>query len=246
MRIAAYHRPMASPRPRPTAATRLVDELLGGAAHPLAGELGGWFEDRGRFRAWAEANGPKIRKKVRGAGTDPGSLEDLRAELAVAWRLLADRRMDVAFEAYGSGRGGPDFTVTYRATTRFNVEVTRLRGEPDGDALASVVLGKLRQLPPSVANVLVLAVGRPVDGDAMATAVAALRSAADAREARILARAGVVSSRAFYDRFLRLGAAIAWSDAAPAPSAAAWPNPGARISVPPPALRALTQALESR
>ena len=122
---------MAPPGPRPTAAARLVVELLGDTAHPLAGELGGWLEERGRFRAWAEANGPKIRKKVRGAGSDSGSLADVRAELAVARRLLADRRMDVAFEAYGSRQLGPDFTVTYRSTTRFNVEVTRLRGEPN-------------------------------------------------------------------------------------------------------------------
>ena len=235
---------MASTGPRPTAATRLVDELLGDASHPLAGELGGWLEDRGRFRAWAEANGPKIRKKVRGAGSDPGSLGDVRAELAVARRLLADRRLDVAFEAYGSGKGGPDFTVTYRATTRFNVEVTRLRGEPDADALASAILGKLRQLPPSVANVLVLAVSRPVDGEAIAAAAAALRSAADAREAWLLSRAGVETGRAFYDRLLRLGAVIASADDPGAPSVAIWPNPAARIAVPPPALRAVTQALD--
>ena len=235
---------MASPGPRPTAVTRLVDELLGGASHPLARELGGWLEDRGRFRAWAEANGPKIRKKVRGAGSDGGSLADVRAELAVARRLLADRRMEVAFEAYGSRQVGPDFTVIYRATTRFNVEVTRLRGAPDPDALASAILGKLRQLPASVANVLVLAVLRPVDVDAIAGAAAALRSAADAREPWLLSRAGVETSRAFYDRFLRLGAVVAWSEGGSA-AVAARPNPAARIAVPPPALSAVTRALET-
>jgi hypothetical protein len=237
---------MASSDRRPTAAARLVGELLGGASHPLAPELGGWLEDRGRFRAWAAANGPKIRKKLRGAGTDAGSLADVRAELLVARRLLADHRLEVAFEAYGSGQGGPDFTVTYRATTRFNVEVTRLRGEPSGEAIAAAVLGKLRQLPPSVANVLVLSTGEPVTAYLVAGAAASLRSAADAREAWLLSRAGVETSRAFYDRFLRLGAVLALAADAAEPSVASWANPSARIAIPAPALRAVAAALAPR
>lgn len=237
---------MTPPGTRPTAAARLVADLVGDASHPLAGEIGGWLEDRGRFRAWAEANGPKVRKKVRGAGSDAGSLADVRAELVVARGLLADRRMEVAFEAYGSGRGGPDFTVTWRATTRFNVEVTRLRGEPGTDALAGAILGKLRQLPPSVPNVLVLAVAQPVAVEAFAQAAATLRSLADARNPWLLSRAGVDSSRAFYDRFLRLGAVLAWAErAGEGPSVAAWSNASARIAVPGPALRALAMALEA-
>ena len=98
-----------------------------------------------------------------------------------------------------------------------------------------------------MANVLVLAVSRPVDGEAIAGAAAALRSAADSREPWLLSRAGVDTGRAFYDRFLRLGAVVAWAEgASPVPMVAAWSNPAARITVPAPALRAVGQVLAAR
>jgi hypothetical protein len=155
--------------------------------------------------------------------------------------------MEVAFEAYGSGHGGPDFTITYRATSRFNVEVTRLRGSPSEEAIGAAVLGKLRQLPPSVANVLVLAVSEPVAVDVVAGAAASLRAAADTREPWLLSRAGVETGRAFYDRFLRLGAVLAWTeDAADGSVVATWPNPSVRIPVPAQALRAVDRAIGTR
>jgi hypothetical protein len=98
-----------------------------------------------------------------------------------------------------------------------------------------------------VANAVVLAVSIPVPVATIAGAATALRSAADAREAWLLARAGVDTGRAFYDRFLRLGAVLAWAEAAgEAVDVAVWPNPSARIAVPAPALWAVVQALAAR
>ena len=109
---------------------RLAADISGGASgDPLAAELTDWLADSSRFRAFAERHRDKIRKKVRTA-TDAEALRDVRAELAVAYRLLADRRFELAFEAYGAGRVGPDFTVTFRAGRIFNLEVTRLRRPP--------------------------------------------------------------------------------------------------------------------
>ena len=109
----------------PPAARVLVDHLGDGAAlpGPLA-DLEDWLAGSSRLRAFVDANRDKIRKKVRLATTDDTRL-DLWAELRVATRLLADRRIELAFEAYGSGNRGPDFTATYRAGRELNLEVTQ-------------------------------------------------------------------------------------------------------------------------
>ena len=165
----------------PPAARVLVDHLGDGAAlpGPLA-DLEGWLAGSARLRAFVDANRDKIRKKVRLATTDDTRL-DLWAELRVATRLLADRRIELAFEAYGSGNRGPDFTATYRAGRPFNVEVTRRHG-PAADGLERTVLAKLRQLPPSRANVLVVAADAA--GDEPARPGAGAPRAADPRRPR--------------------------------------------------------------
>jgi hypothetical protein len=89
-------------------------------------EIHAWLASSSRFRTFAEANRDKIRKKFRGA-TDPEASLDVRAELRAARLLLADRRIELAFEAYGSGKGGPDFTISFRGAIAFDLEVTRLR-----------------------------------------------------------------------------------------------------------------------
>ena len=71
----------------------------------MAAELVGWLTSSARFRTFAEAHRDKIRKKLSGAA-DADALRDVRAELQIARLLLADRRFEVAFEAYGSGKKG--------------------------------------------------------------------------------------------------------------------------------------------
>ena len=135
-----------------------------------------------RFRAFAEGNRAKIHKKLGGARDDE-SLRDVRAELQVAHLLLADRRIEVAYEAYGSGKAGPDFTITYRATRTVNVEVTRMQRVAEPTGVAESIVAKLRQLPPSVPNILVLAVGGASAEDVDVAAAAGLLSArADAKD----------------------------------------------------------------
>jgi hypothetical protein len=84
----------------------------------MAEELVGWLAASARFRAFAEAHRDKIRKRLRTAA-DAEALRDVRAELQVARLLLADRRVELAFEPYGAGKAGPDFTVIYRGAGRF-------------------------------------------------------------------------------------------------------------------------------
>ena len=148
---------MSRTKAQVSAADRLGQFLSDGADDELAEELVGWLASSRRFRAFADAHRDKIRKKLRSA-TDADARRDVRAELLVAHRLLADRRIELAFEADGSGKGGPDFSVALHSGRRCNVEVTRLRSLPTDKALAGTVLAKLRQLPPSAPNILVIAV----------------------------------------------------------------------------------------
>jgi hypothetical protein len=235
----------------PASVQRLVQHLVGEApsdpvADPLADELAGWIADSNRFRAFAEAHRDKIRKKLRTAGDAEGR-RDVRAELRVAQLLLADDRVAVAFEAHGAGRGGPDFTVMFRGHPAFELEVTRMRRDPVGAADGGPLLAKLRQLATGESNVLLVAlVGDRGDAFDVAAAVRGLRARADAKDEAFFARRGFESSRAFYDRFLRLGAVIGWCDAGVGEArATAWTNPSARRPPPERALRALLECLRA-
>src|SRR5712691_5055332 len=94
--------------------------------------LGRWLEDSPRFRAFITTNQDKVRKKLSIPDEEEHRL-DVRAELLVAYLLVADRRFELSFEAYGARRLGPDLTVTFRANQRFNLEVTRLRAAAASD-----------------------------------------------------------------------------------------------------------------
>jgi hypothetical protein len=224
---------------------RLAGHLFGGEpAGELAEEITAWLAGSARFRAFADVHRDKVRKKLRTA-TDADALRDVRAELRVAHLLLADRRIELAFEAHGAGRGGPDFTVAFRGARSFDLEVTRLRGDPGATSHGGPLLAKLRQLPPSVANVLLVAVeGGRADALDVAGAVRDLRARADARDEDFFQRRALEDARDFYHRFLRLGAVVTFSDDGTGEGrTSSWRNASARIQVSEPALRACVAAL---
>jgi hypothetical protein len=211
---------------------------------PIALELLEWLTASARFRAFAEANRDKVRKKFRGA-TDPEARRDVRAELQTARLLLADRRIELAFEAYGSGKVGPDFTVTFRGARSFNLEVTRPHRAPDVGALAASLLVKLRQLPPSASNAILFAIdGDTADALDVDTATHALRSRADAKDEAFFTTRGFDGTRGFYERYLRLGAVFVSAEGASGDARATlWFNRSARIAMPEPAARACLRCL---
>lgn len=230
--------------PRLTRAERLAGGLLDGAVDdPIADDLVAWLAHSPRFRAFAEAHRAKIRKKLRSA-SDSESRRDVRAELRTASLLLDDPHIDLAFEAYGARRRGPDFSADYRGR-RFNLEVTRLRHARSATAFQRPFLAKLRQLPPSVPNLLLVA----VDGDHaealdVATTARELRQLADRKAEAFFVARGFSGTRDFYDRYLRLGAVITWAEAADGDArAAAWINRSARIALPERAVRACLACL---
>ncbi len=136
--------------------------------------------------------------------------------------------------------------MTYRGHHAFDLEVTRPRHALDREGVATTLLVKLRQLPPSVANVILIvghdAAAIPVD---VGTAVRAIRARADAKDEPYFARRSFASTRQFYDRFLRLGAVLVWN-ASPdnLPRTTLWRNGSARIAVPERAMAAVEACLE--
>lgn len=229
-----------------TAVDRLADYLMGGTDnHPLAHELCAWLTESARFRLFADAHRDKIRKKLRGAA-DSETLRDVRAELRVAHLLLAERRIELGFEAFGSTRGGPDFTVRFRGERPFNLEVTRLRRPPAEVHDGGPLLAKLRQLPPSMPNALVIRIDGVSAGDLdIETAVLGLRRRADAKDEAFFRRQRLDGTQEFYARFLRLGAVIVWCEGAPGDARASiWTNRSARILLPDRAVRSCLACLQ--
>jgi hypothetical protein len=214
---------------------RLVAYLLDGvapSAGDLEGELGEWLSASSRFAAFVEAHRDKIRKKLRVA-SDQDARGDVRAELETAFLLLADRRIELAFEAYGSGRRGPDFTVTFRAAHRFNLEVTRPRpriGEADrSTAIANALLGKLRQFPADAPNALLVATGLAASDDEVGATLRTLKIRADRGDETFFAGRGLSLSQ-FQSAYRRL--AVLMVANAQGPGAFAWSNPEARRPLP--------------
>ena len=107
----------------------LIAYVFDGYPHLLSGTLMHWMESSSRYTAFVDTYRDKIRKKIR-VTRDSESALDVRSELEVAYCLLNDRRLAVAYEPYASARRrGPDFAVTFRANLVFNIEVARLRVE---------------------------------------------------------------------------------------------------------------------
>ena len=205
----------------------------------------GWPVRRGSSE-FGEMHRAKIRKKLRGAA-DPEAQLDVRAELQTAHLLLMDRRIEVAFEAYGSGKVGPDFTASFRGGRAFNLEVTRLRRATAAAGHGGQLLAKLRQLPPSVPNAVLLVIeGDSAEALDVAATFRGLRARADAKEESFFASRGFDGTRGFYDRYLRLGVVIVWCEAAAGDArAASWSNRSARIAFPEQALRACLACLRT-
>ena len=214
-------------------------------------ELGHWIESSPRFGALITANQDKVRKKLN-ASDDENSRLDVRAELLVAYLMLADRRFDVSFETYGARRLGPDLTLTFRANQRFNLEVTRLRatdhpgsaaggpvsgvpvvssGESDAAVarLAHVITSKLRQLPGDLPNGLLIAVrGLTLTEDTLAAAVRLLKLHADRKDQAFLARGGFKDARGLYAQYVHLSGIFLLDEATTPARAIFSPNREAR------------------
>lgn len=213
-----------------------IDELIAAIfdakPHPLAAAVESWIKDSRRFRGFAETYRGKIRKKQRVALTDE-EIKSLHLELDVARWLLTDSRCEVAYEKLASEGGRtPDFTVTFRANTLLNIEVTRMRlSETDESAalqtkVISTVCDKLGQMQPNSLNLLIIGCDLPVDITHVNVGMASLlRAAGDKNEAYFTARR-FKNSADFLKQFQRLGGIKLWE------SGGLWLNKVARPPLP--------------
>jgi hypothetical protein len=193
-----------------------VDELVWVVCGNRTDALGAWLSGRmatsPRFRAFVEDHRDKIGKKVR-AARDAEGVRDLALELETAYRLLGERRFALRYEAYAAGKTrGPDFTVIYKERPACNVEVRRLRGALDSSAFgkwANAICDKTAQLPPSIANVVLIgAEGRDAASFDAAGAMARLRRLAEGGDDAFFARRGYQDARDFLRTLPRLSAAL--------------------------------------
>ena len=225
----------------------LTDYLFGASDSSLGAEIAPWLVASPRFRAFAEIYRDKIRKKARGL-RDDNSRRDLAFELAIASRLLAERRFGVEYESYGVGQRAPDFRVTFRSNLRFNVEVRRLHwsaptpGAPmDPARLIRAVSDKLGQLPTAMINVLFLGAESPSPaGDVLAPAMRSLQERAAAKDEMFFEQRGFTGTRDFQRHYQRLSGAV-WLAGNTGGPPSLWRNPQARHPLPADLARALSQ-----
>lgn len=199
----------------------LLEAAFGGAAHPLAAWYARLLEAAPALRPFTAANASKIRKKARQAA-DADARRDLRCELALA-AALADRRSPLSYEPLAAeGRRGPDFLLRHKGHTDVYVEVSRVRparaaARDPGGRLAAMLCGKLGQLAPGAANLLVVVSDEDAYGaDELAAALLALRGRAEAKDDAYFAFRGLAGARAFHQALPRLSGVLAVMPAAPA------------------------------
>jgi hypothetical protein len=199
----------------------LIDELLthifGSETHALAAQAGVWIAASARFRAFAEQYRDKIRKKVRGI-RDLEGLNDLTFELQVAYLLLSERRFVVEYEKGGVGKQrGPDFHVTFRTHTPFNVEVKRLRASsishaaelPEHSRIAGTTCQKIGQLPAGMINLLAISSdGERYHAADVAAAMTGLRARAERKDDAFFTRRGFLGASDFLKQYQRLSAIL--------------------------------------
>ncbi|MCA9888212.1 MAG: hypothetical protein KC546_07560 [Anaerolineae bacterium] len=190
-----------------------------------------------RHVAFAELYSTKIRAKLRSLRDDEGLL-DLRAELLTAALLLTEKSFSVEYETNNAhSQRWPDFTVTFKTHTQFNVEVRRIRSMEleDEDAgatvvkLMSVLCDKVGQMPPSFINLLWMhAEGDFAEADLVA-ATLTLRQLAERKDEAFFVQRKFKSATDFLKQYQQLSAiVIEQTDAR-----TLWLNPLARHKVVP-------------
>ncbi len=226
----------------------LLRDIFDGKKPSFYAEFEGWVRGSRRFRAFATTYAPKIRAKLKNAREESG-VSDLRAELETAALLLREERFMLEYEKYAASKQrGPDFTVTFRTHTPFNVEVRRLRGveleEGDTEArttkLMAILSDKVGQMPPSIVNLLWLNAERAISEDDLTRAVTTMRGLAERKQEDFFSRRGFRSASDFLKQYNHLSGIVLHQMG----GNVVWLNPAARHKAPPEIVLAI-QRLES-
>jgi hypothetical protein len=220
-----------------TALDDLLAYLFDGGRPPLYLELESWLLQSRRFKEFVNNNRVKIRAKLRNV-RDEGGMEDLGAELETAALLLREPRFNLTYEKYAATRErGPDFTVTFKTHTSFNVEVRRIRrlegsiapSASPSDKLTAVLCDKVGQMPPGLANLLWIKADHQMSEEDLIQTVTTLRRLADRKAEEFFQRQGYDSAADFLRRFRLLSAIVLLQEG----RSLLWLNPLARHKVPP-------------
>lgn len=215
----------------------LLDDIFDGKKPAFYPEFEGWIKGSRRFKAFAVAYRAKIRTKLKQV-RDEGGMNDLRAELETAALLLREDRFTIEYEKYAASKQrAPDFTVTFKTHTPFNVEVRRIRGVEidDGDTearlvkLRAVLCDKVGQMPPSIVNLLWLTAERDISGADVTHAVITLRQLAERKTEEFFTRRGFESAAEFLKQYRQLSGIVLHQPGANV----LWLNALARHKVPP-------------
>jgi hypothetical protein len=200
----------------------LIAYVFEGHPHLLSGALLQWMDTSSRFTAFVETYRDKIRKKIRFT-REPESVLDLGSELEVAYCLLNDRRLALAYEPYASEkRRSPDFAVTYRDNLVFNIEVARLRVEESRvdrtdlphkeERIMRILLDKLGQMQPGIANLLVIhtreGLARSID---LGRLMQEVKIRAEGKDLSFYASSRYTNPATFYKDFLHLSGVLLWA-----------------------------------
>lgn len=214
----------------------LLNDIFDGKKSALYGEFEGWVRGSRRFKAFAITYRSKIRTKLRHVQDESG-LKDLCAELETAVMLLRNESFTLEYEKYvATKQRGPDFTVTFKTHTCFNVEVRRLRrvelGEGDTESrigkLMGVLCDKVGQMPPSIVNLLWLITEREISEDDLTRTTMTLRQLAERKVEDFFMRRGFESAAAFLKQYRQLSGIIL----RPSGETVLWLNPLARHKAP--------------
>jgi hypothetical protein len=215
----------------------LLDYLFDGKHPAFYAEFEGWLRGSRRFKAFAVNYRGKIRAKLRNV-RDEGGLKDLRAELETAVLLLREERFTLEYEKYApSKQRGPDFTITFKIHTPFNVEVRRIRSveldDEDADArsgkLVAVLCDKVGQMPPNMVNLLWLVAERKISEADLTRAGLSLRQLAEHKAEDFFTRRGFESAADFLEHYRQLSGIVLH----PSGEKVLWLNSLAQHKVPP-------------
>lgn len=200
-----------------TALDDLLDYIFDGEKPALYAEFEGWVRGSRRFKAFAIGYRGKIRAKLKSV-RDEGGMKDLRAELETAALLLREERFALEYETYAASKQrGPDYTVTFKTHTPFNVEVRRIRSAEldDGDAeartgkLMAVLCDKVGQMPPGIVNLLWLITEREISEADLTRAGTTLRQLAERKAEDFFTRRGFESAADFLKQYRQLSGIVA-------------------------------------
>lgn len=199
-----------------TAFDNLLDYIFDGKKSPLYSEFEGWVRGSRRFKAFATSYRSKIRTKLKNV-RDENGMKDLRAELETAVLLLREERFTLEYEKYAASKQrGPDFTVTFKTHTPFNIEVRRIHsvelgvGDTEGHMgkLMAVLCDKVGQMPPSIVNLLWLVAEDEISEADLNHAVNTLRQLAERKAEDFFTRRGFKSAADFLKQYRQLSGII--------------------------------------